>query len=110
MKLLSQIAVAVAALGLAALACDLPQPGPADPKDVEQSVAETLTALAGGEATEPSASDTPEATISPVPGGGLPVSVLRIVYTDGGNVWIIDGTNPPLQLTSSGLVEQVRIS
>ena len=110
MKLLSQIAVAVAALGLAALACDLPQPGPADPKDVEQSVAETLTSLAGGEATEPSASDTPEATISPVPGGGLPVSVLRIVYTDGGNVWIIDGANPPLQLTSSGLVEQVRIS
>ena len=49
---------------------------------------------------------------SPEPGGGglPPAPVLRIVYTDAGNAWILEGANPPLQLTSSGLVESVHIS
>jgi hypothetical protein len=90
----------------AALACDLGPSATPGPKDVEEAVSATLTALSGGGA--PSVTDTiePAAPTTPAP----PPSALRIVYTDGGNVWILGGANPPLQLTASGLAEDVRIS
>ncbi|HET7009288.1 MAG TPA: hypothetical protein VFI11_00810 [Anaerolineales bacterium] len=101
---------AVVALAAAALACDLTPPATVEPKSVEDAVAATLTAVAAGETAE--ATLPLAATISATPGEGGPpgVSVLRVVYTDGGNAWIINGANPPLQLTTSGLVENVRIS
>jgi hypothetical protein len=110
MKTRTRIHWAGVALALAVLACALPPTVPTDPKGVEDAVAATLTALAGG--AGPSPTDTPEPTVSPEPGGGGPpgAPVLRVVYTDGGNAWIIEGANPPLQLTSSGLVENVRLS
>jgi hypothetical protein len=39
-----------------------------------------------------------------------PPSVLRIVYTDSGNVWLIEGAQPPLQLTHTGDTFQVLLS
>jgi hypothetical protein len=96
-----------AGLLVAALACDLAPTSTAEPKDVEDAVSATLTAMAGSEA--PMATDTTApAPTTPAPAGAA--SVLRIVYTDGGNVWILDGANPALQLTAGGLVEDVRIS
>lgn len=92
-------------LALAALACELGG-GTGEPKDVGQAVAATLTAIAQGSLATPTPTEAPAAPTSPAP----PVPVLRIVFTDGGNAWIIEGAHPPLQLTSSGLVENVRIS
>jgi hypothetical protein len=37
-------------------------------------------------------------------------SALRIVYTDGGDIWMIEGTGAPQQITSSGFAESVLIS
>jgi len=39
-----------------------------------------------------------------------PPPVLRISYVDGGNVFLIEGTGPPTQLTTSGNAGQVCIS
>jgi hypothetical protein len=36
--------------------------------------------------------------------------VLRIVYTNSGDVWLIEESNPPIQLSSVGSVDQVLIS
>jgi hypothetical protein len=81
-------------------------------------VAATLTAIAGGDtlATQvaatltAAASEVPSATPSPteIPCDIAPV--LTIAYTDNGNVWLIEGTNPALQLTSGGDVDDVAIS
>ncbi len=96
------------ALVLAALACG-PNSGTSEPKDVDQAVAATLTAIAGESASPAGPTEAAATLPSPGPGGGA-APVLRIAYTDGGNVWLLEGANPPLQLTSSGLVESVRIS
>jgi len=100
-------------LVLAALACDLGNAATGEPKDVEQAVAATLTALAEEAGPSPLPADVTATPTSPIPGGGggTPApAVLRVVYTDAGNAWILEGANPPLQLTTSGLVEDVRLS
>lgn len=102
----SRAARVVGLLVLAGLACDASGTATVNPKDVEAAVAATLTAAAiPGEATA-----VPAATAAATPAGGAGAPVLRIVYTDGGNAWILEGANPPLQLTASGSVESVRIS
>jgi len=60
---------------------------------------------------------TDTAPTSPSPPTTIPATdtppsppVLKIVYTDAGNVWLIEGRNPPVQLTSSGFAEEVLIS
>jgi len=63
-------------------------------------VAATLTALA---------SESPEVSATPVP-PCITASTLTIAYTNNGNVWLIEGTNPPLQLTSGGNADDVAIS
>jgi hypothetical protein len=54
------------------------------------------------------------ATLSPtsIPPSEIPPSppVLKIVYIDGGNIWLIEGGRPPQQLTNSGFAENVLIS
>ena len=62
-------------------------------------------------------SPTDTAPTSPSPPTTIPASetppsppVLKIVYIDAGNVWLIEGRNPPLQLTTSGFAEEVLIS
>jgi hypothetical protein len=37
-------------------------------------------------------------------------AALRIVYTDGGNIWLSEGNSSPLQITNSGFAESLRIS
>ena len=113
MKAWNRIARVLGALVLAAIACDLGSVPPGEPKDVEQAVAATLTALAEEAGPSPWPADATATPTSPPPvgGGGTPAPAdLRVVYTDGGNAWILEGSNPPLQLTTSGLVEDVRIS
>jgi len=54
-----------------------------------------------GEESQPAERSQPEAIAANVP---------CITYTDGGNVWLLEGTDPPAQLTSSGDASQVMIS
>jgi hypothetical protein len=113
--------LAVLTLILALLACDLPTiptespvistPTPDEGGDVDYvatNVAATLTAIAGtpGPTSAPSATPTASAT-TPV---CITAPVLTVAYTDNGNVWLVEGTNPPLQLTSGGTAERVVIS
>ena len=99
------------ALILATLSCTRPGLTPTpDESGLATSVAATLTSAAPlkPHTTTP---DTPKApslpTITPT---SPPASVLRIVYTNGGNIWLIEGVSPPTQLTNSGGAEQVLIS
>jgi len=39
-----------------------------------------------------------------------PTGVLRITYTSAGNVWLIEGTDPPRQLSDTGGVDRVLLS
>ncbi len=99
------------ALILATLSCAGPGSTPTlDRSDLATSVAATLTSAAPLEphGTTP---DMPKAPILPtITPTSPPPSVLRIVYTNGGNIWLIEGVNPPTQLTSSGGADQVLIS
>jgi hypothetical protein len=113
MRARKPVAQVIAILVLAALACDLGNGATGEPKDVEQAIAATLTALALDAGPSPLPADETATPGSPVPDGGAGTpapAVLRVVYTDGGNAWILEAANPPLQLTTSGLVEDVRIS
>ncbi len=107
----SQPTHALVALILVTLACSLPGPTPTlDEQVLESAVASTLTAAAPIEPInetlqapelQPSPSTLPP-LISPTP---PPPAVLRIVYTDNHDVWLIEGNNPPLQLTNIGSVD-----
>ena len=96
---------------LAALSCTGPGPTPTpDRSGLATSVAATLTSAVPlkPHGTTP---DTPKAPILPtITPTSPPPSMLRIVYTNGGNIWLIEGANPPTQLTSSGGADQVLIS
>ena len=107
---------ALMALILVTLACSLPGPTPTlDERVLESAVASALTAAAPIEtidetlqAPEPQPSPS---TLSPLPSPTRPPpAVLRIVYTDNHDVWLIEGNNPPSQLTNVGSVDQVFIS
>ncbi len=112
----SQPIHALMALILATLACSLPGPTPTlDEQVLESAVASTLTAAAPIEPInetlqapelQPSPSTLPPLISSTPP----PPAVLRIVYTDNHDVWLIEGNNPPLQLTNVGSIDQVFIS
>jgi hypothetical protein len=87
----------LAALIGSMLACTVTDGGTPDPHAIETNVAATLTVLAGGptgggpESTPtetlspdaPAATDTPTYTVTP-----LPPPHLRVVYVDGGNVFL----------------------
>jgi len=118
----------IMALITVALACSIPTTptlppatsSPTSPAEdsVATQVAATLTAIAAEDtlATLVAASPTPAAieVPSPTPSPTEPAcdiaSVLTIAYTNNGNVWLIEGTNPPLQLTSGGNAAAVAIS
>ncbi len=92
--------LALSVMLLAALACALPStPGPPDSDGVATAVAATLTAAAPGappgDETQPAATPAASPTPSPPP-------VLRIVYQNADNLWLIEGANPPVQITSHG--------
>ncbi len=100
-------------VALAALACTLPggQPLP-DVDEVGTQVAATLTALAAvDDATpEPPAGGTETPTASPTASPTEPPPVLRIVYTNAGDAWLLEEGGTPQQLTFLGDVDTVLIS
>ena len=97
-------------LVLGMLACALPGPTTLSPEDqIATQVAATLTAAAPVSPEIPAESPVVSAE-APVVSAEPPEPVLRIVYTDGGNVWLIEGDGPAVQVTSSGGAERVLIS
>jgi hypothetical protein len=98
----------VLVLGLAILlvGCSGASTETASVEAMATQVAATLTALtpiAHGATEVPPTAGLPE----PTP---LPPPVLRIAFTNGGNVWLAEGDAPAFPLTSSGNAEQVWIS
>ncbi len=97
----------ILALLLAGLACSLPgRPVTPTGDVVATQVARALTATA--EAVSHAVPVTPVIpTVAPT--APLP-PILRIAYTDAGNIWLIEGDEPPVQLTTSGTASDLRIS
>ena len=98
-------------LGLAILlaGCDGPATEAPSIEAMATQVAATLTALtpvAHGVTEAPPTAGPLEPT--PLPPAAPPV--LRIAFTNGGNIWLAEGDAPAVQLTSSGNAEQVWIS
>lgn len=99
----------LAAIGLALVGCAVPAGEPPSAESMATQVAGTLTAMAPvGHGLTPVPADTP----APEPTTAPPLAppVLRVAFTSGGNVWLAEGDSPPVQLTSGGGAEQVRIS
>lgn len=99
----------ISLLVLALAACSVPTVEAPSVDAMATQVASTLTAMAplAHSATEsPPTAAVPEPT--PEPPAAAPV--LRIAFTSAGNIWLAEGEAPPVQLTSSGNAEQVRIS
>lgn len=95
---------------LAALAaCSQVPVEPASLDSMATQVAATLSALTPA---SHSATELAPTSASPDPTPAAPASppIVRIAYTNGGNVWLAEGDAPPVQLTSSGAVENVWIS
>jgi hypothetical protein len=103
------------------LACALPNTTPTpDQQALATGVAATLTALAPSPLETPAQPESvgtstaaPAATItaSPVPEGPFaPSPTIRVAYTDAGNVWLVEGSSPPVQLTNSGQAYKVLVS
>jgi hypothetical protein len=116
----SRLWFAATMLLAAGLACSLPRATPtADTQALATGVAATLTAIAPNPtgAVQPPAGETsptvppPASTPTAVPQGPFPPSpVMRVVYTDAGNVWLVEGSNAPVQLSSGGQAYKVLIS
>jgi hypothetical protein len=76
---------------------------------------ETPSDIAPTPIEETAAADEPTVvtiSLTSIPPSETPSSppVLKIVYVDAGNIWLIEGANSPKQLTNSGFAENVLIS
>lgn len=89
-------------------ACNFFEGSSSDADEIATEVAATLTAVAIMEA-EP---ETPNPSIPTIPPSEIPPSPprLKIVFTNNGNVWLIEASNPPQQITTGDHVEDVLIS
>ena len=99
---------------VALAACSqLPAQAPS-PDAIATQVALTLTALtpAAHASTEiaPAAATAEVSAVEPTAAAPASPPVVRVAYTNGGNVWLVEGDAPPVQLTSSGSTESVRVS
>jgi Tol biopolymer transport system component len=95
-------------LFLSLLSCNLLEGSSSDQDQISTDVAATLT-------EESTTDDEPPVTaLSPtsIPPSEIPPSppVFMIIYTDAGNIWLLEGGSPPQQLTNSGFAEEVLIS
>ncbi len=97
---------------LATLACALPSAGGLDEAQVATAVSATMAAgtAVGHGVGEPTAASGPpqapaETLAAPEAGGDQ-----QLVYTSGGDVWLIEEAAPARQLTATGGVYQVTIS
>jgi hypothetical protein len=106
--------VFVLLLVLSLFACNFIGDSISDQDKLATQVSETLTAQAPDD-IEPTMEQIPQVPTSPEP-HAIPTEspptphVLRIVYTDGGNIWMIEGSGAPQQITSSGDAKRVKIS
>ncbi|OGO18615.1 MAG: hypothetical protein A2Z14_12200 [Chloroflexi bacterium RBG_16_48_8] len=90
------------------IACNLFEGSSSDRDEIPTDLAATMTP--GTFSTEePPIATTPPTSIPP---SEIPPSppVHKIVFTNGGNVWLIEAGSPPQQLTTSGFAEEVVIS
>ena len=102
-----QLLILILAAALAACS-----PAPAEPPTLDSMatvVAATLSALAPA---ADSTTEIPVASTLPEPSPAAPASppIVRVAYTNAGNIWLAEGDAPPAQLTSSGAAENVWIS
>jgi len=96
-------------LALALAACGAPTVEAPSVDAMATQVASTLTAMAP---VAHGVTESPPTAAVPGPAEAPPAAppVLRIAYTSAGNIWLAEGDAPPIQLTTSGSAEQVRIS
>jgi hypothetical protein len=94
--------------GMAGAGCSA-APGAFSPDAAASAVAATVAAM--DSPTETAAPlPTPEEHALPTAGPTAAAPELTVAYTDGGNVALLAGAGPVVSLTSSGSVEQVRLS
>lgn len=120
----STFALSVAALYFALFACTTPGSDMPEFARLATAVAGTLEVISKGNAT-PNPFKTPEKlgteqpddfasrSVPPTERGTsppTPTEVLRIAYTSAGNVWLIEGADPPMQLSHTGHADQVLLS
>jgi len=101
-------------LAVTLAACSqLPAETPSE-ESIATQVAATLGALtpAAHAATGVSTGAAQAEPTPPEPTPAAPASppVVRVAYTNGGNIWLAEGDAPPVQLTGSGSAETIRIS
>ncbi len=120
----STFALSIAALIFTLSACSTPGSGLPESARLATAVAGTLDTiskvnatpnplltprkLGTGQPDDSAAQSAPPAdrvTALPTPSG-----VLRLAYTSAGNVWLIEGTDPPRQLSHTGHADQVLLS
>jgi hypothetical protein len=108
---LAGIVIPALLLLAALLACALPGSATPEPGTMETSVASTLTALAPDDGTPevapPTDTPLPEFVVTPTP---TPIPIMRTIYTDAGNIWLLEEGAAALQLTASGGAEDIVIS
>lgn len=113
---ISTFALSVAALCFTLSACSTPGSDFPESVRLATAVAGTLEVVSKGDATpnplltpgKPGMGQPDDGTIQPLP--LAPSRVLRIAYTNAGNVWLIQGADPPLQLSFTGHADQVFLS
>ena len=105
-RLLWPLIAVLAAVLACSFGSETPAPGDGD---VADAVAATLTAMAPGDGqpTVDQASPQPGETLQ---GQQATPVVFTLAYVSDGDVWIIKGNNPPLQLTQVGDVIDVWLS
>jgi len=87
----------IAAISISMLACSLFSPSVDVP--AEQPAAPIATEVV---IETPDTAPIEESIPTEAPPAPSPADILRIVYTDGGNLWIVEGTTVPRQLTFGG--------
>ena len=106
---MSRLRISLALVGLAGLLAACNYPGPAAAPTAE-SPATTGEAL---EAASPTPSATPSPlppTPTPSPSATPPPPVLHIVYVEDNDLWALEPGVPPVRLTESGNVSDVRLA
>jgi hypothetical protein len=98
----------IGSLFLCLFSCNLFESISSDQEEVATDIQPTVTEEAAPMDESPEAIASPT-TIRP---SEIPPSppTFKIVYTDAGNIWLIDGGKLPIQVTSSGFIEEVLIS
>jgi hypothetical protein len=112
----SIFALSIASLFFTLSACSTPGSDLPDSARLATAVAGTLEVVSKGNATPNllqtdeilGTAQTDDSAARLVP--PTPTGVLRIAYTSAGNVWLIEGADPPRQLSHTGHADRVLLS